>query len=57
MKQAHIVDPMQAVKVRLAIMWRVHPDSVSDHRVRGWVAKQLAARGEEVMAWLDSRPT
>lgn len=49
--QARPVDPVQAVKVRLAIRWNVPLRDISDQRVKEVIAADLAERGEEVVAF------
>jgi hypothetical protein len=49
--QARPVDPVQAVRIRLAIRWKVAPEDISDHRVKTLIAKALEDRGEAVVAF------
>ena len=49
--QARPVDPVQTVRVRLAIAWRVRPEDISDHRVQQYIARVLEDRGETVLGF------
>jgi len=50
--QARPVDPVAAVKVRLAIRWQVPVEDISDQRVRDLIEQSLAERGEQTVGWL-----
>lgn len=65
-RQAFLINPGQAIRVQLAIEWRVHPSRISARRVNSawrdratndpaWIARQRSlhfGRGtEEVVIW------
>ena len=50
--QARPVDPVQAIKVRLALRWKVPVEDISDQRVRDIIERSLAERGEQTVGWI-----
>ncbi len=50
-KHARLVNPVQAMRVTLAIRWSLPVSEIGRGRAKYELEKQAEANGEEVLAW------